>query len=126
MNEHQQDDVSTTDAHVLKTRAPLWMLGVVTGIFGLLYAYSVWSAVLALVQQANGSVPLSGVGWAVMILPIAVPVIFFGVAVAFGFRKQIGEYSLILLAGFALVQVFWMNILSFMMRNGDLLLATAS
>lgn len=112
------ETVENSEQHVLKTRAPLWILAIVTGFFGLLYAYTVWSAIASLIQQLSGDYPLTGTGWAVLIAAIVVPIVIFAIAVAVGFKRAVGEYALILLTGFALVEVYWMNTLSMMFRAG--------
>ena len=104
--------------HVLKTRSPLWMMATVTGVFGLAYAYTVFSAIGALMQQATGAYPLTATGWIVLIAAIAVPIIIFAAIVAFGIRRMVGEYALLLIAGFAVAQVYWMNTLSLMLTSG--------
>ncbi|GAA2527732.1 hypothetical protein GCM10009860_04370 [Microbacterium mitrae] len=104
--------------HVLKTRSPLWMMATVTGIFGLAYAYTVFSAIGALLQQASGPYPLTATGWTVLIAAVVVPVIIFTAVVSLGIRRLIGEYTMMLLAGYALAQVYWMNTLSLMLSSG--------
>lgn len=110
--------VSENADHVLKTRSPLWMMAAVTGVFGLAFAYTVFSAVGALMQQAGGEYPLTATGWTVLIAAIVVPILIFAGVVAFGIRRTIGEYVLLLLAGYALAQVYWMNTLSLMLSSG--------
>lgn len=114
------NEIDTTPAsgHMLKSRSPLWMMAIVTGIFGLAFAYAVFSAIGALVQQASGPYPLTATGWSVLIAAIAVPVLIFAGIVAFGFRRTVGEYTIVLLAGFALAQVYWMNTLALMLSSG--------
>lgn len=114
----EMTNVPETPDHVLKTRAPLWMMATVTGVFGLAFAYTVFSAIGALVQQASGTYPLTATGWSILIAAVVVPIIIFAGGVAFGIRRTIGEYALLLLAGFALAQVYWMNTLALMLSSG--------
>lgn len=110
------------EGHVLKTKAPLWMVATVAGVFGLLFAYSVWSAVASLIK-ITGANDLSGLGWLLVILPIVVPIVVYIGAVAFGYRRAVGEFALILLAGLALVQVYWMNTIALLATSGTTYLA---
>ncbi|MBV0894613.1 hypothetical protein [Microbacterium sp. NC79] len=111
-------DIAENSDHVLKTRSPLWMMATVTGVFGLAFAYTVFSAIGALMQQAGGAYALTATGWTVLIAAIVVPILIFVAVVAFGIRRTIGEYVLLLLAGYALAQVYWINTLSLMLTSG--------
>lgn len=111
-------DIAENSDHVLKTRSPLWKMATVTGVFGLAFAYTVFSAIGALMQQAGGAYALTATGWTVLIAAIVVPILIFVAVVAFGIRRTIGEYVLLLLAGYALAQVYWINTLSLMLTSG--------
>lgn len=103
-------------------RAPTWIVATIAGGFGLLYAYVVWNALDLLVYQAAGVLGLNGLGWFVLLLAIAFPVIAFAGAFALGRRRGPGILALILLAGLALVAVFWLNVLAYAYAYGGSLL----
>lgn len=90
-----------------------WKTVAIAAVFGLFYAYLVWSAVDVLVRQATGPLGLNGWGWFVHILPIVFPMIAFAVALALGWRRRSWEFALVLLAGLALSAAFWVNILAY-------------
>lgn len=94
-------------------RLPRWVVVAVATIFGLFYAYIVWSAVALLVGQASGSFGLTGLGWFVYILPIVFPLAAFGVAFALGWKRRVGEFALVLLAGLTLSAAFWLAIVGY-------------
>ncbi|MFJ6652135.1 bacitracin resistance protein [Microbacterium sp. NPDC091313] len=98
----------------------LWPTLAVSGAFGLLYAFLVWSAVDLLIRQATGPLGLSGLGVFVHILPIAFPVLAFAVAFAIGWRRTTGAFALILLTGLALSAVFWVNVFSYALTSYSL------
>ncbi|MFN3948142.1 bacitracin resistance protein [Microbacterium sp.] len=101
-------------SEVVRTRAlPTWLIVVIAGLFGLFYAYVVWSAVALLVTQVNGPLGLNGLGWFVYILPIVFPLIAFGVAFAIGARRKAGEFAIVLLAGLTLSAAFWLAIVGY-------------
>lgn len=92
---------------------PTVVLVTIAGLFGLFYAYVVWSAVALLVQQVTGPLGLNGLGWFVYILPIVFPLAAFGVAFAIGQRRKAGELSIALLAGLTLSAAFWLAIVGY-------------
>lgn len=92
---------------------PTVVLVTIAGLFGLFYAYVVWSAVALLVQQVTGPLGLNGLGWFVYILPIVFPLAAFGVAFAIGQRRKAGELSIPLLAGLTLSAAFWLAIVGY-------------
>lgn len=99
---------------VARTRAlPTWLVVTIAGIFGLFYAFVVWSSVALLIQQANGTLGLNGLGWFVYILPIVFPLVAFGIAFAIGARRRPGEFALALLAGLTLSAAFWLAIVGY-------------
>ena len=111
----------TTDA-ATDRRTPTWIVATIAGGFGLLYAYVVWNALDLLVYQAAGMLGLNGLGWFVLLLAIAFPVIAFAVAFALGRRRRPGVFALVMLAGLALVAVFWLNVLAYAYAYGGSLL----
>lgn len=94
-------------------RLPTWIVVTIAGLFGLFYAFVVWSSVSLLLQQATGTLGLNGLGWFVYILPIVFPLVAFGVAFAIGARRRAGEFSLALLAGLTLSAAFWLAIVGY-------------
>lgn len=102
---------------------PVWLVTLIAGVFGLFYAYFVWTAVSFLFSQAFGPIGLSGLGWFVLILPIVLPMLVFAGGFALGSRRKALPFALILLTGLAVVGVFWLNILGYAYANGDALLA---
>jgi hypothetical protein len=99
---------------VARTRLlPTWLVVTIAGIFGLFYAYVVWSSVALLIQQANGPLGLNGLGWFVYILPIVFPLVAFGIAFAIGARRRAGEFAIVLLAGLTLSAAFWLAIVGY-------------
>ncbi|WP_241245832.1 bacitracin resistance protein [Microbacterium sp. 4R-513] len=92
---------------------PVWLIATIAGVFLLLYAYVVWSAVAFLVQQASGVEGLSGYGWFVLLLPIVFPLVVFAAAFAIGWRRNAGQFALVLLTGLGLVAAFWLNIFAY-------------
>ncbi len=92
---------------------PTWLIVTIAGLFGLFYAYVVWSAVALLIQQVNGPLGLNGLGWFVYILPIVFPLMAFGVAFAIGARRRAGELAIALLAGLTVSAAFWLAIVGY-------------
>lgn len=97
---------------------PVWLTATVAGFFGLFYAYVVWNTVTLLVAQAGGPLGLNGLGWFVLLLAVVFPVIAFAVAFAVGWRRRVLPFAAILLAGLALVAVFWLNVVALAYSNG--------
>ncbi|WP_314457724.1 bacitracin resistance protein [uncultured Microbacterium sp.] len=101
-------------SETVRTRhLPTWLVVTIAGVFGLFYAYVVWSSVALLIQQVNGPLGLNGLGWFVYILPIAFPLLAFGVAFAIGARRRAGEFAIVLLAGLTLSAAFWLAIVGY-------------
>ena len=92
---------------------PTWLIVTIAGLFGLFYAYVVWSAVALLIQQVNGPLGLNGLGWFVYILPIVFPLVAFGIAFAVGARRRAGELAIALLAGLTVSAAFWLAIVGY-------------
>jgi len=98
------------------SRAPRWAVASVTGLAGLLYAYAVWNAVAHMISMAAPS-GLTGVGWVTLGFGVVLPALVFVFAVAIGRGRRLGEYALVLLAGLALVAVFWLNLIGYSILN---------
>lgn len=92
---------------------PVWLIATIAGVFLLLYAYVVWSALAFLIQQASGVEGLSGYGWFVLLLPIVFPLVVFAGAFAIGWKRNAGQFALVLLTGLGLVAAFWLNIFAY-------------
>lgn len=105
--------------------SPRWLTGLVTGLAGLLYAYAVWNAVAHLIATAAPA-GLSAIGWITLGFGIALPILVFVFALAIGRRRTAGEYALVLLAGLALVAVFWLNLVGYSILNMDELVPPAA
>lgn len=103
-------------------RMPTWLLITIAGFFGLFYAYALWNAVAFIVQQAGGVQPLNGYGWFVLLLPVFFPILVFAVAMRLGLRRRAHELALVLLAGLALVAVFWLDVVAYAAAFGGQLL----
>lgn len=95
--------------------------GFATGILGLAYAFVVWNATFYLIEMAQAG--LSGYGWVVLLLPAILPMIVFAVALALSRRRSFGVFLLVMLAGLGLSAVFWLDTLSYALRNGASLLS---
>jgi len=92
---------------------PRWIIVAISGLFGLFYAYIVWSAVALLIGQAAGALGLNALGWFVYILPIVFPLAAFGVAFAIGWKRRAGELALVMLAGLTVSSAFWLAIVGY-------------
>lgn len=96
---------------------PTWIVATISGVFGLLFAYAVWTAISYLVQwiQAAGAagLSLSAMGWIVWIAAVAMPIAVFALAFSLGRRRGPLTLTLFLLAGLALVAVFWLDVLAY-------------
>lgn len=94
--------------------------GFVTGLLGLAYAFLVWNATFYLIEMAQAGI--SGYGWTVLLMPVIVPMIVFVVALLLTRRRTLGVFVVAMLAGLGLSAVFWLDTLSFALRNGASLL----
>lgn len=103
---------------------PTWLVATVAGAFGLFYAYAVWNAVSFLVQQASGPLGLNGLGWGLLLFTAVFPILVFAGALALGMRRRVGELAVLLLAGIALVAVFWLNVVAYSLSSGGTLLGS--
>ena len=116
---------SNTPAEKMATpvkRAPTWVVAAVSGFFGLFYAYTLWNAVDFLIKQATGTLGLNGMGWLVLSFAVVFPAIVFAVTVGLGHKRRVGDLALMLVAGLALVAVFWLNVVAYTEVNGAFLL----
>ena len=113
----------TTSPSALR-RGPSWLPAAVAGAFGLFYAYAVWTAVAFLVAQASGVEGLNGGGWAILLFAVAFPIIVFVAGVVLGRRRPLLQLAVILLVGLGLVAVFWLNVLTYAITNGNSLIGS--
>lgn len=91
--------------------SPRWLVGLVIGLAGLIYAYAVWNAVAHLIMMAQA--PLTGGGWATLLFGVAFPAVVFAFAYLIGRRRKVGALALVFLAGLGIVAVFWMSLIAF-------------
>ena len=105
--------MTAADVSTRTPRLPVWVIVAISGIFALFYAYAVWTALGFLVQQASGVEGLSAYGWFVLILPVVVPLVVFGLAFAIGWRRDAVRLALVLLTGLAVVAAFWLNVFAY-------------
>lgn len=96
------------------------MRGIATGLLGLAYAFLIWNATFYLIEMAQAGI--SGYGWTVLLMPVIVPMIVFVVALLLTRRRTLGVFIVTMLAGLGLSAVFWLDTLSFALRNGASLL----
>jgi hypothetical protein len=104
---------TTTNASPRRAALPVGLIATIAGLFGLFYAWAVWTAVSFLAQQATGVEGLTGYGWFVLLLPVVFPVLVFAGAFALGWRRRVLPFVLVLLTGLAIVAVFWLDVLAY-------------
>jgi len=102
---------------------PTWLAAVVSGGFGLFFAYAVWNAVAFLVAQSTGPLGLNGAGWALLLFACVFPILVFAAAFALGIRRRPYALALLMLSGLVLVAVFWLNVLAYSLVGGAGLVA---
>ncbi|MBB4667131.1 hypothetical protein LG315_06840 [Microbacterium marinum] len=105
-------------------RPASWIPAAIAGFFGLFYAYAVWVAVGFLIAQAGAVEGLNGAGWAVLLFSVLFPIIVFVAGVLLGRRRALVQLAIILLVGLGLVAVFWLNILTYAITNGNSLVGS--
>lgn len=88
---------------------------IIVGLAGLFYAYAVWNAVAYMITISE--VGLNAYGWFVLIFSVLFPILVFAIGYALGRRRNAGELSIVMIAGLALVAVFWMNVVAFSTLN---------
>ena len=120
---NEAGDAGVADsATTVARRSPTWIIATVAGLFGLFYAYAVWNALDFLIKQATGVFGLNGLGWLVLGLAVVFPLIVFALTVSLGHKRRIGDFTLMLLTGLALVAVFWLSVVAYTEVNGASLL----
>lgn len=88
---------------------------IILGLAGLFYAYAVWNAVAYLITVAQEG--LNAYGWFVLIFSVLFPVLVFWFAYVLGRRRGAGQLAVVMIAGLALVAVFWMNVVALSALN---------
>ncbi|MFB9309384.1 hypothetical protein BJY17_001154 [Agromyces hippuratus] len=111
-----------SDPAPARQATPLWLAITIAVVFGVFYAYDVWEAVGNLVGlnlTANElGVAITGGGWALLVTGIAVPLLVFGTALWLGRRRAPLAQVVLLLAGYALVQVLAADVSAFFGLGG--------
>lgn len=111
---------NTAAAAPTASRLASLVRGFATGILGLAYAFVIWNATFYLIEMAQAGI--SGYGWTLLVMPVIVPMIVFTVALLLTRRRTVGVFIVVMLAGLGLSAVFWLDTLSFALRNGASLL----
>lgn len=114
--------MSAVATPVRTTGAGSWLRWVVSSLFGLLFAFAIFIAIINLVAQAGGAQGLSGLGWVVMLLPVIFPAVAFVACFVFARRRRVWQLALVFVAGLALTAVFWLDIVMFQISSGASLL----
>ncbi|SJN33209.1 hypothetical protein FM104_08215 [Microbacterium esteraromaticum] len=117
----ESGDVRVSGGQQSPGRLRSFMHGLLTGFFGLAYAFVTWNAAFYLVQMAQ--LGISGYGWVVLLLPVIVPIIVFVIALALTRKRPLGAFIIVMLGGLGLSAVFWLNTLSYAIRNAESLLS---
>ncbi|MCS3842356.1 hypothetical protein [Microbacterium sp. AK031] len=106
--------------NVVSSRQPLgrWK-SVIVGVAGLFYAYAVWNALAYVFTVAP--VGINAYGWFILIFSVLFPILVFVVVYALGRRRTAGELTIAMIAGLALVAVFWMNVAALSMLTTSFL-----
>lgn len=107
----------TADGHASRGGRPALgiLKTIILGLAGLFYAYGVWNAVAYLVTVAQFG--LNAYGWFVLIFSVLFPILVFAAAYGLGRRRTAPEFAIVLVAGLALVAVFWMNVVALSALN---------
>jgi polyferredoxin len=95
------DNAGNTTAQKKRTlRTPAWLSATIAIIFGLFYAYSVWSGLGNLIGLNSAAqaldTTLNGFGWGLLLTGVLAPVLVFGLAFWLGRRREAGPQALAL------------------------------
>ena len=105
-----------------RTVTPLWLAVTIAVIFGVLYAYDVWEAVRDLVgvslMVGDLGVTLAGIGLALLIAALIVPLAVFVLAFWLGYRRGPLAQVLLFLTGYAVVQALTLDLGAFFELGG--------
>jgi len=96
----------------------LWK-SIVVGLAGLLYAYAVWNALSYTFTVAPAGI--NAYGWFVLIFSVLFPILVFVIVYVLARRRSAGELTIAMIAGLALVAVFWMNVAALSMLTTSFL-----
>lgn len=102
--------MSDSQPSVVSPGSPRWLVGLVIGLAGLLYAYALWNAVAHLINMARTG--LTGTGWLTLLFGVVFPAVVFVFAFIIGRRRHVGELALSFLAGLGIVAVFWLSLIA--------------
>ncbi|WP_139416809.1 hypothetical protein [Agromyces laixinhei] len=110
------------DTPAARPATPLWLAITIAVAFGVFYAYDVWEAVGNLVglniTAAELGIAMTGAGWALLIVGVAVPFLVFGSAFWLGRRRGPLAQAVLFLAGYALVQVLTADVSAYFALGG--------
>lgn len=113
-----------TSSDTVARPLPLWVVTALAVLFGLFYAYDAWEAVgnvIGISTLASGlDTSISALGWVVLSIGIAVPVVVFLVAFRIGRRRDLLAQVLVYLAGLGVVAVVSLSIVA-LFGAGELL-----
>lgn len=105
---------------VLAAKPPLGLWkSVIVGIAGLFYAYAVWNALAYVFTVAPAGI--NAYGWFVLIFSVLFPILVFVIVYVLARRRPAGELTIAMIAGLALVAVFWMNVAALSMLTTSFL-----
>ena len=109
---------------VTRRRVPLWVVTTLAVLFGLFYAYDAWEAVgnvIGISTLASSlDTTISVLGWVVLSIGIAVPIVVFLVAFRIGRGRDLLAQVLVYLAGLGVVAVVSLTIVA-LFGAGELL-----
>ncbi|WP_448005093.1 hypothetical protein [Agromyces bauzanensis] len=113
---------ATEAAVAPRPATPLWLAVTIAAIFGVLYAYDVWEAVRDLVgvslMVGDLGVSLAGIGIALLIAALLVPILVYALAFWLGYRRDPLAQVVLFLAGYAVVQALTLDLGSFFELGG--------
>lgn len=106
--------------NIIAAKQPLgvWK-SIIVGVAGLFYAYAVWNALSYVFTVAP--VGINAYGWFVLIFSVLFPILVFVIVYVLGRRRSAGELTIAMIAGLALVSVFWMNVAALSMLTTSFL-----
>ncbi|MEW1973556.1 hypothetical protein AB0301_00525 [Microbacterium profundi] len=108
----------TEDVVAAKQPLGLWK-SVIVGLAGLFYAYAVWNALSYTFTVAPAGI--NAYGWFVLIFSVLFPILVFVIVYVLARRRSTGQLAIALIAGLALVAVFWMNVAALSMLTTSFL-----
>ncbi|PWC08355.1 hypothetical protein [Mycetocola zhujimingii] len=113
-----------TQAAPTRRALPRWLATTLAVVFGLFYAYDVWEAVgnvVGISTLASGlDTSISVLGWAVLSIGVAVPIVIFLIALRLGRGRDILAQVLVYLTGLGVVAVVSLGIIA-LFGAGELL-----